>query len=398
MSSRPKADFIAILSQSGVPVTEEAMETKLKQEVSGAGSELSNDSEMSPFWRWVRAAVITPAIWLIRILLAGHVMPSMFVGTAERWALELKAWELNVDIKQAVKTQGNITMTKANADDVVTVSAGSIVQTLPIDGVVYQVQVLEETILEAGKATGQVRVEAIEAGAAYNLSAGYFNILPEEIPGIIAAENEPDWITRSGANEETDEELALRLQNAFTSSGNWHIDDAYRAIISSVAGVRSDNIYFENTGHITPATANAYIVMEVGPTPQAMLDTLNKHINDDGNHGHGDVLTCKVIPDSNQDVIADVVLIANLTEEQKSAAKSEVENRIRAAFRESEAFDEMTRAKPESRFSLSLMAGEIHNNMDTVKSVKLTVGGKVQEDIISGLEQPRLSSLTVREA
>ncbi len=396
MSKRPSADFVEILSESGVPVTEDEFEAKLKQEVVGAGSKVSNDSEMSPFWRWVRAAVVTPCVWLIRTLLAEHVMPNMFVATAERWALELKTWEHDIEPKDAEKTQGNITLTKANAVDAVTIEAGKVVQTLPIDGVVYKVRVLAETVIDTGQLTGKVLVEAFEAGAASNLPAGYFNIIPEEIPGIVDAVNEPDWITKLGADAESEEELALRIQNAFTSSGEWHIDDVYRSIISSVAGIRSDNIYFNNTGEVTPGTAEALILMEVGATPQPVLDQLNDHIMAKGHHGHGDVLTCKAIPDTEHDVIADVVLVANLDEATKVNELLEVEDRIRAAFRETAAYPEMTRAKPESRFSLSLLGTEIHTNMAQVESVKFTVGGKVQEDIISELEQPRLKTLTVR--
>ncbi|MBY7871710.1 baseplate J/gp47 family protein [Vibrio fluvialis] len=396
MSKRPNADFVEILSELGVPVTEDEFEAKLKQEVVGAGSKVSNDSEMSPFWRWVRAAVVTPCVWLIRILLAEHVMPNMFVATAERWALELKAWEHDIEPKDAEKTQGNITLTKANAADAVTIEAGKVVQTLPIDGVVYKVRVLAETVIDAGQLTGKVLVEAFEAGAAFNLPAGYFNIIPEEIPGIVDAVNEPDWITKLGADAESEEELALRIQNAFTSSGEWHIDDVYRSIISSVAGIRSDNIYFNNTGEVKPGTAEALILMEVGATPQPVLDQLNDHIMAKGHHGHGDVLTCKAIPDTEHDVIADVVLVANLDEATKVNELLEVEDRIRAAFRETAAYPEMTRAKPQSRFSLSLLGTEIHTNMAQVESVKFTVGGKVQEDIISDLEQPRLKTLTVR--
>lgn len=397
MSKRPMADFLKILSDSGVPVTENALEEKLRQEVIGAGSEVSNDSKMSPFWRWVSAAVIKPVVWLVEVLLATHVMPNMFVGTAKRWALELKAWELDVTPKGAEKTQGLITFIKANSNDSVTLPEGSIIQTLPIDGVAYQVKLLAETVMDAGKPSAKVLVEALEAGAAYNLPAGYFNILPEALPGIVSAVNEPDWITHLGANAETDEELALRLQNAFTSSGEWHIDDAYRSIISNVAGIRSDNVYFHNTGHISPGTAEALIVMEVGPTPQTILDKLNNKITDEGYHGHGDVMTCKAIPDSKQDVITDVMLVANLDDQKKVDELAEVENRIRAAFRENAGYPEMTRAKPNSRFSLSLLGGEIHTSMANIESVKFMVGEKVQEDIVSGLEQPRLNSLVVRE-
>lgn len=397
MSKRPTADFVDILAESGVPVTEEALEAKLKTEVTGAGSNLSNDSDMSPFWRWVRAAVVTPVVWLIRTLLAGYVMPNMFVATAERWALELKAWEFDVTPKAAVKTQGWITFTKESAEDEVSIAAGEIVQTTSIDGVIYKLLVIEDSVIAAGLTTGKILCEALEAGSEYNLAAGYFNILPKGISGIVSAVNEPDWIATLGANEESNDELALRLQNAFTSAGTWHIDDVYRSIIASVAGIRSDNIFFENTGNITPGSANAYVLMEVGATPQAVLDQLNEYIMDEGHHGHGDALTCLAIPDTNHVLIADVAFVSNLTDTQKVNEFLEIEDRIRAAFRETAAYKEMTRARPQSRLSISQLATEIHNSMDNVESVRITVDGEIQKDIVSLLTQPRIQQLTVRE-
>jgi hypothetical protein len=397
MSERPNTDFLNILSQSGVPITADEMETELKTAVSDAGSILSNDSQMSPFWRWVRAAVITPVLWLTRTLLVSHVLPNMFVATAERWALELKGWELNITPKAAVKTQGYVTFTKDNAVDEVTVEQGAVVQTLAIDTVIYKMIVVEDTPIAAGQASGKVLVEAEHAGAAYNLTAGYFNILPQEIPGIASIVNEAGWITRLGADEESDEALALRLQNAFTSAGQWHIDDVYRAIITDVAGIRSDLVFFRNTGQVTPGTAEALILVEVGETPQSVLDTLNQYIMDEGHHGHGDILTCKAIPDTLHDVVAEVALTDNLSDTQIAEALAEAEARIRAAFRQSAAYAEMTRATPNSRFSLSQLESEIHTHMDDVTSVRLTVDGSIQADIVSELTQPRLQSLTVKE-
>ena len=397
MSNRPIADFKNIISEAGIPITADEIELQLKQQVQAAGSELSNDSNMSPFWQWVKAAVISPVVWLINTLLAGYIMPNMFVATAERWALELKAWEYNVAVKEAQKTVGFITFTKTNIDDAVTIKQGAVIQTLPIGGVVYQLLVNAETIIEAGQLTGKVLVEALEAGAGYNLPAGYYNILPVELPGISGAVNDVDWIIKLGADTESDDELALRLQNAFTSAGSWHIDDAYRAIIANVGGIRSDNIYFENTGHITPGSANAYIVMEVGATPQNILDQLNDHIQTQGHHGHGDLLTCVAINDTQHDLVAEVVLSANLDAQSTALQLVEVENRIRASFRESAAFQEMTRANPLSRLSISQMATEIHRSMTLVESVRITVDGVIQNDIISQYTQPRISSLVVQE-
>ncbi|MBY8075254.1 baseplate J/gp47 family protein [Vibrio fluvialis] len=397
MSKRPTADFVSILTESGVPTSESTMEVQLKSEVSDAGSTLSNDSGMSPFWRWVRSAVITPSVWLIRTLLAGHVMPNMYVATAARWALELKAWEVDVTPKGAERTQGVIALTKRRADEAVTVAAGAVIQTLPIDGTVYKVRVREDTVIEAGLLVGYVPVEAEEAGKAYNLPAGYFSLLPVEMPGIVAAVNEANWITRLGADAESDEELALRIQSAYTAAGHWHIDDVYRSIIGEIAGIRIDNIFFENTGHLIPGTANAYILMEVGETPHAIIEQLNHQIMTMGFHGHGDVLTCLAIPDSRYAVMAGIAFVPNLSDMQKVNVMDEVESRIRAAFRESAAYPEITRATPDSRFSISQLATEIHNALDEVGSVRIVIDGAVQKDIISGLSQPRLSELVVRE-
>lgn len=397
MSNRPTADFIDILTQSKVPVTEAALNEALKSEVQAAGSSLANDSQMSPFWRWVRSAVVTPVVWMIRTLLAGHIMPNMFVATSERWALELKAWEYNLTPKNATKTVGVMTLTKTSAADKVTINEGAVIQTLPIDGVTYKVLVTQTTVIEAGQSAGKVPVQAEHAGAAYNLPAGYFNILPQGIAGIASAVNEPDWVTTLGADEETDEELALRIQNAFTSSGEWHIDDVYRSMIASVAGIRSDHIFFENTGDITPGTANAYVLMEVGPTPQDIINQLNHYVMQEGHHGHGDVLTCVAIPESEHTIVAQVVFNHNLSDQQKVNELLEVEDRIRASFRETAGYSDMTRARPNSRFSVSQLDTEIHNAMPNVASVRMSVDGQVQQDIVSLIRQPRIKSLTVKE-
>jgi len=397
MNKRPTINFSSIIKESEVPITEEDLEKLLQKEVDAAGSLLANDSVMSPFWSWIRAAVIKPVNWLINVLMVQYIMPNMFVATAQRWALELKAWELNVVVKEAVKTQGLITFKKKNRNDAVTIEAGAIIQTLPIDGVTYQLKALQETVLEAGLDTGEVLMEAMEPGLAYNLAAGYYNILPKELPGIDEAVNATNWITTLGANAETDEELALRLQNTFNAAGSWHIDDTYRSIIADVAGIRSDNIFFINTGDVEPGTANAYIVMEVGPTPTNVLTSLNRHIMEGGFHGHGDKLTCLAMPDAMYKLNTDVIFNENTNATKQTLALTEVEDRIRAAFRETEAFADMTRAKPFSRFSISLLCTELHQNIDVIKSVKISVNNEIQEDIVSTLVQPRIGSLSVKE-
>ena len=397
MNKRPTVDFVKILESEGVPVTESVIEQYIRDDIKATGSKIANDSTMSPFWRWIKAAIVSPVKWLITVFMASHVLPNMFVATAKRKYLELKAWELGIEPRGKTKTVGNITLTKDSANDVISVPAGTIIQTDLINNKIYQVITTKDEIINEGSQTGKVEVEAVEAGAAYNLPAGYYNILPVEVPGIVAAENEPDWIIELGLNAETDDELASRLQNQFTTQGKWHIDDVYRAIIAKFAGISPDNIFFENTGNTSPGTATAYIFVDVGSTPPLILEKLNKHIMADGNHGHGDQLTCKAMPLKPVNIVCSVVLIDNLTTEQTNEALLEVEERIRAAFRETAEYQEMTRTTPRGRFSLSRLAAEIHTSIDSVISLVFEVDNVVSKDIISRLEIPVLKSLIVND-
>jgi hypothetical protein len=92
-----------------------------------------------------------------------------------------------------------------------------------------------------------------------------------------------------------------------------------------------------------------------------------------------------------------VVLAANLTDEQTTEQLTVLENRIRASFRETAAYTEMSRANPNSRFSVSKMITEIHNNMTLVESLKITIDDEIQDDIVSSLAQPRINALLVLE-
>ncbi len=112
---------------------------------------------------WVRAAVVTPCVMANQNTIS-RTRDAKYVCSdcRKRWALELKAWDHDIEPKGAEKTQGNITLTKANAADVVTIEAGKVVQTPLIDGVVYKVRVLAETVIDAGQLTGKVLVEAFK--------------------------------------------------------------------------------------------------------------------------------------------------------------------------------------------------------------------------------------------
>ncbi|MCJ8348308.1 baseplate J/gp47 family protein [Moritella sp.] len=390
MSKRPDIDFEALIAAEGIPTTEAALAIELQKEVEAAGSKVSNDSRMSPFWRLVQAVVIKPAMWIINNLLANHVLPNAFAATATGIYLELKAWDVDLERKQATHTRGLVEFFKEKPENPVVINKGAIIETDSIDGIRYRLAVVDDVVIAQGKESGLVLCEALGSGAAFNLPAGYYAILPEGVSGITHASNPIDWIVSPGSNTEGDDELALRIRNQFSAAGRYHIDSIYRSMIASVAGLRSDLIYFEHEAPRGPGTANAYILMEVGSTPSLLLEQLNHYVMDEGNHGHGDNVLCLAMPETQHQVSVVIYPVANLNDEQKSTLKTEVENHINAAFRNIGDYAHVTRVDPKSTFSFSVLTKEIH-----IKLADLARLSFANQDITSALAIPRLSSVEV---
>lgn len=391
MNLRPTVDFVALLAKSGVPTTEQAMEVELKKEVVAAGSLITNDSDVSPFWRLVRGVVITPALWLIRTLLAGHVLPASFAATANDAYLDLKAWDVDLTRKPAQKTRGLINFVKTNPSEAVTIPADVWVTTERINGTLYRLKPLQEMVSPAGEAVAKVVCEAEFAGGAWNLAPGYYNLLSKPVTGILSARNaDRDWITTQGADAESNDALGLRIQNQFSAVGRYHIDAIYRSMLASVAGIRADHIFFEHDAPRGPGTANAFILLEVGTTPTSLIDKLNDYVNNQGNHGHGDDLQVMAMSETEHSLSLELWPVENLSAEQRQALVSGVELMVRAAFRQSADYPTVTRTWPHSRFSLSQLGRELHQAFPQLKSLHFA-----ELDIVSGLAIPRLSTLEV---
>ncbi|MDX7696977.1 baseplate J/gp47 family protein [Aeromonas dhakensis] len=391
MNLRPTVDFMALLAKSGVPTTEEAMEVELKKEVEAAGSLITNDSDVSPFWRLVRAVVITPALWLIRILLAGHVLPASFAATATDSYLDLKAWDVDLTRKPAQKTRGIVSFTKVNPAEATTIPDDVWVTTERINGTIYRVKPVLAVVSPAGEAVARVVCEAEFAGVAWNLAPGYYNLLSKPITGILSARNsEKEWITTQGADAESNDALGLRIKNQFSAVGRYHIDAIYRSMLASVAGIRADHIFFEHDAPRGPGTANAFILLEVGTTPASLIEKLNDYVNNQGNHGHGDDLQVMAMPETEHSLHLELWPVENLAAEQRLALVREVKLLIQAAFRQSADYPAVTRTWPQSRFSLSQLGRELHQAFPEIKSLHFT-----ELDIVSGLEIPRLAAIEV---
>ncbi|EPU0993422.1 baseplate J/gp47 family protein [Cronobacter turicensis] len=390
MTEKPQVDFEEVVKASGMPVTKEALRERFNGIVQEEGL-ITNTSNMSPFWRLITAIVTTPVLWL-KDVLVGTVLANMFVATASGQMLRLLAWAVNVTAKPATAAQGVIRFYKADAGAVVTVKAGTLIQTERINGTVYELATTADFTIASAVASALIPVQATATGGAFNLAPGYYRILPVAVDGISHAVNEADWLTVPGADEESDDELRERCRNQFNLVGNYHTDAVYRSMIASVAGLSIDRIFFEHEAPRGPGTANAYLLLDTGVTSDPFIEAVNDYITTQGHHGHGDDMQCFAMPETRHTLAVTLYVrnLANLTDEEQNALRTGAENLIRCAFRENNEFD-VKKTWPFSRFSFSNLGRELHRQFAAIDSLAFSL-----TDIVSGLSVPRLDTLTVR--
>lgn len=390
MTEKPDVDFEAVVKASGMPVTEAEVRERFNAIVSDEGI-ITNTSRMSPFWRLITAIVTAPVMWL-KDALVSTVLANMFVATASGKMLRLLAWAVNITPKPASAAEGVIRFFKEDAKAVVTVKAGTIVQTERINGTVYELATTQDVVIASGAASALLPVKARGTGSAFNLAPGYYRILPVAVSGISHVASEEDWLITPGADEESDDELRERCRNQFNLVGNYHTDAVYRSMIASVAGLSIERIFFEHEAPRGPGTANAYLLLDSGVASAPFVDAVNDYINTQGHHGHGDDMQCYPMPETLHDlsVIVYVNNLSNLSDDETKALREGVENLIRCAFRENADFD-VRKTWPYSRFSFSQLGREIHKNFALTESLAFSLA-----DISSELSVPRLKSLVVR--
>ncbi|MCO7874820.1 baseplate J/gp47 family protein [Escherichia coli] len=389
INGKPQADYEKILADNGMPVTEEQARAEFEAIVQSEGL-ITNTSRMSPFWRLITAIVTRPVMWL-KDALVNVVMKNLFLATAEGFFLDIFAWAVNLTRKEATPASGVIRFIKSDISRPVTVPADTLIQTERINGVIYTLKTRQATLIPEGIAGMSVDVIAEDTGAGFNLAPGYYRILPVAVDGIDAVENEENWLTVPGADEESDNELRDRVRNQFNLAGAYHTDAVYRGLIAGVAGISADRIYFLHDAPRGPGTANAYIMLDAGIASEPFIDSVNSFITDEGHHGHGDDLRCFAMPETHHDLTVTLWLYAamNLNEEEIQLLKHNTGNLIRCAFRENSDYD-VQKTWPYSRFSMSRLGEELHLHFPAIESVAFSL-----PDIISDLDIPRLNQLTI---
>ncbi len=392
MTMKPQVDYEKALTESGMPITTEQVNSKFNELVTAEGL-ITNTSKMSPFWRLIQAIITAPVMWLKDVLVS-VVMANMYLATAGGTWLEMFAWGVNVKRKPATAAEGVFRFDKENASVMVTIPAGTVVQTERLNGHVYSVAVVKETTLAAGTAGGLVSVKATEPGGAHNLAPGYYRILPQAVPGIVRVENEEGWLLAPGADQESDDDLRDRARNQYNLAGNYHTDAVYRSMIASVAGLSIDRIFFQHDAPRGPGTANAYLLLDSGVASQPFINAVNDYITNKGNHGHGDDMQCFAMPETQHNLAITLFVEnkANFTADALAALTRNSETLIRCAFRQNAEYD-VKKTWPYARFSFSNLARELHRAFPELESIAFSLG-----DIVSELNVPRLKTLKLEVA
>jgi uncharacterized phage protein gp47/JayE len=386
-------DFNQVLRDAGIPTTDAELRAEWEKEVTAQGSTLSNTSAWSPFWRIITALVTKPVLWLLSFI-SGTLLPNLFVKTAKGAWLDMLAWAYDIVRKGAAKSQGTLLISRAGSSGMLEVAAGTRVQSPSINGRVYELVTREARSFADGQTQIEIPVEATEAGSGHNLAPGYYSILPAPVPGITQVTNTDGWLTQPGADAEPDDELRLRVRNQFSAVNQWHTDAVYRAMIAAFPGVRADGIYFDHSAPRGPGSATAYVLFEANAPADTYLQQINTHIRDSGNHGLGDDMQAMAMPETLHDVALQVWPVKNLMETERAYLQEQIEQFIRAAFRESSAHDyQPTLTYPNARFSFSRLTEELHAQFPRIASLKFA-----SDDIVSALAIPRIRTVSVEYA
>lgn len=382
-------NFREMVEESGIPTTEEGIKQNFEALTEKEGF-ITNTSPYSPFWRLIKAVAVKPVKWLTDYMIE-DILPNLFVKTAKGKFLQVQAWSVGIDFKEATKTQGLVTFTKNDIAVSVTVPKGTVIQTERINDTIFKLITDEDATIEKGVISAKVPATAELAGAAYNLAEGYYCILPVAIAGIKGAVNADDWLSTAGADRENDDELRDRYRAKFSSVGKHHIDSVYKSLVSEIAGISIDRIYILHDAPRGAGTANIYLLLDRGVNSQPFIDKVNNYLMAQGYHGHGDDIRALKMPETEQVLTATLHFYAadSVSLNRQAEIKKGVEQMIRCAFRENTLY-QVTKTYPYMRFSFSKLGEEIHQQFAELRSIEWGQG-----DVINLLNIPVIKELTV---
>lgn len=381
--------FKQMVTDAGLPTTESEARIKWEAEATAVASPYNNNSAQSPFWRVILALVTAPVLWIVNDLVLLQLLPNFFLQTAKSQFLDLFGWAVDLPRKQSAKARGNLIFSRVSAVGEVIIPIGVVVQSPVINGKIYHMVTLAAATMADGVSSVTVAAEAAEDGAGYNLPSGFYAVMPDPPAGITGVTNDSNWLTSAGTSEEKDDDYRLRIRNQYGAITQYHTDSVYTKIVTSFANINTRNVYFEHDAPRGPGTANIYILMDIGEPSTQLLEDIQSHIMDEGNHGHGDDLQVFAMPGTDYDLVVTIRAVISATTEEVDSLLLNVQDAVSAAFRQNDQYT-MTVTQPWSTFAFSRLAGELHELFPLLESVTFDLA-----EITSELEIPRLGTLDV---
>lgn len=383
--------FIQVLKNSNIPTTEKDIHAQFDAEVKAQGSLINNDPKYSPFWRLITSIIKKPYFWLLSFLV-NKVLPQSFVKTASGLFVDLYLQSVNLTRKPASKTQGFVIFEREAGAPEINLPAGFSISTERINNIIYQLIIPDAFTLPANVTSIKVACIAAKTGEGFNLGGGYYRIPQTPLPGLIQVYNPDGWLTTPGADTEKDSDAKERYRAQFTAVSGWYIDDKYRLIMSEFGGVKTDQIYIEKNGPRGPGTANAFLLLDSGTPTAPFLKAINDAVRVDGYHGLGDDMIVMALPEKHITITLELLPIPNLTPEQITALKQDIEQYIRCVFRENQAYPLAMKTWPLDLFSFSTLNQELRNTFSNIESLYFT-----NRDFRTAIEIARIQTLTITD-
>ena len=384
-------DFKAVLAASGVPITEQATEQAFRDLAFANSSPFNNQSPYSPFWRLVSLFCVKPVTYITKLLHA-EILPALFLKTAKDEWVDLFAWQLGLERKQATHAVGQITLERYSGDGELTIPEGTVIQSDSIGGEVFRLVTIADVTFAAGQTITAVLAKAEEAGSRYNLANGFYAIIATDLSGIARVTNGTNWLLTPGSDLENDDELKERCRVQFASTNPWHIDFAYTAMVTKWPGVDVEDVYIDSDAPRGPGTGDIYILFDQASPADLYLNQIQSHIMANKNHGFSDDVAVMNMPRYDVEQSADIEVNESLTDIEKEQLRVSIEQFIRIAFRELPAtYYQPTRTEPNKRFKWSVLVKELHNQFPNLESIDFAN----DVNLIAQLAQPKLIALTV---
>ena len=132
MAENPDQLFEAMLQEAEIPTTAAGMQSRWDAINVEEGSQITNNSAWSPFWRLTSAIVTAPAQWLVTLLIR-HALPNVFLKFAAGTYLDVYAWGVNLSRKTAVPAAGSLLFRRASAEGTLAVPAGTVIESPAIE-------------------------------------------------------------------------------------------------------------------------------------------------------------------------------------------------------------------------------------------------------------------------